>query len=149
MHAKKHGLPVCITFLDLRNAFGSISHRLIVDMLEYVHAPSEITRYICNAYIASLQHLFQPGPATEVFPIQRGVFQGDILSPTIFLLAFNPIVQLIASNLEDMHFPNSVNLPPISAYIYVEWDENDSNEPPCRMHGIHVRSQITFPMALL
>jgi hypothetical protein len=43
-NAKKHGLPVCITFLDLRNAFGSISHRLIVVNRGFPHPKRCIPR---------------------------------------------------------------------------------------------------------
>ena len=32
--------PLMMTFLDLKNAFGSVSHRLIVDMLQAVKVPN-------------------------------------------------------------------------------------------------------------
>lgn len=35
--------------------------------------------------------------STDVFMIGKGVFQGDTLSPLIFLVAFNPIIQLAES----------------------------------------------------
>jgi len=31
-HARSNGLPVSMTFIDLRNAFGSISHQLVSDI---------------------------------------------------------------------------------------------------------------------
>lgn len=34
--ARDNGLPLANTFVDLRNAFGSISHRLLKDMLSHV-----------------------------------------------------------------------------------------------------------------
>ena len=53
---------------------------------------------------------------TPNFKIQRGVFQGDTLSPLIFLLAFNPLIEL-CNNLPSGGFslklpvPNSSGLP--------------------------------------
>ena len=39
-----------MTFLDLKNAFGSVSHRLIVDMLHAVKVPQFLSRYIQSFY---------------------------------------------------------------------------------------------------
>jgi len=38
--------PLMMTFLDLKNAFGSVSHRLIFDMLKAVRVPSAFFHYI-------------------------------------------------------------------------------------------------------
>lgn len=41
-NARKHGLPVFMTFIDLLNAFGSIPHRLILDKLDHIRLPTPI-----------------------------------------------------------------------------------------------------------
>ena len=46
------------------------------------------------------------------------------MSPIIFLLTFNPIIQL-ARRLE---CPDSENLPSEGSTIYITWDEANSNE---------------------
>ena len=48
--AKEVGLPVGITFLDLKNAFGSVSHDLIADMLNFVKVPHAIINYVKDCY---------------------------------------------------------------------------------------------------
>ena len=50
--------------------------------------------FIHNLYSNLFAFLLTKSWSTSVFPIQRGVFQGDSLSPLIFLLCFNPIVIL-------------------------------------------------------
>ena len=35
---------------------------------------------------------------SEIFTFKRGVFQGDPLSPIIFLMAFNPVLQYLHDN---------------------------------------------------
>ena len=39
-----------ITFLDLKNEFGSIPHRLITDMFQLVGIPKKISNYIQHCY---------------------------------------------------------------------------------------------------
>ena len=134
-NAKTNGLPLYMTFLDLSNAFGSISHQLIADMLKHICIPTPVISYISNAYSQLKGFASSPNWTTNVFPIERGVFQGDTLSPMIFLIAFNPIVELAnmdkASGFSFRYpVPSSAGLPPVNAHIYVEWNEPSSDEPP-------------------
>ena len=46
-NAKQHSLPLSMTFIDLRNAFGSAPHKLISDMLHHIHVPAQIQEYMC------------------------------------------------------------------------------------------------------
>ena len=41
--ARELKLPMCLTFLDLKNAYGSVSHDLIVDMLKLVKVPQQVS----------------------------------------------------------------------------------------------------------
>ena len=96
-NAFQHGLPLAMTFLDLENAFGSISHELFLDMLSYCILPQEITAYIADLYAKLTAYVKTKEWSTDNFKIGRGVFQGDTLSLLIFLIAFNPIIQLAQS----------------------------------------------------
>ena len=134
-NAKANGLPLFMTFLDLANAFGSISHQFIQDMLNYVAVPDQVTKYICDAYSNLRGFVSSSSWTTEFFPIERGVFQGDTLSPVIFLIAFNPIIGLANSSTSSgfslkYPVPSSHGLPPVDAHIYLKWDEPSSDEPP-------------------
>ena len=70
-----------------------------------------------------------------MFKIERGIFQGNTLSPLIFLVTINPLIKL-CNKLPSCGFclkvpvPNSCGLSPISSAIYVEWNECSSDEPP-------------------
>ena len=48
--AKDRLQSLAITFIDLRNAFGSISHKLLLDMLSHIKAPEEFSLYISSLY---------------------------------------------------------------------------------------------------
>lgn len=68
-------------------------------------------------------------------PMSRVVFQGDTMSPIMFLLAFNPVI-CMAKKLQCPGFffripiENSESLPDSNSHLYVEWDESCSDEAP-------------------
>ena len=73
---------------------------------------------------------------SSTFSISRGVFQGDTLSPLLFLIVFNPIIQSIAAHpacgfsltLEYEGQGGPPPLPKLGSYIYTLWDEESSDE---------------------
>ena len=92
--ALSDGKPLMITFIDLKNAFGSVSHLLIFDMLRAVKVPAFLLNYTHSFYSKLSVIVLSNSWETSPIPFQRGVFQGDTLSPMIFLLVFNPLLQL-------------------------------------------------------
>ena len=48
--AKTNKSPLMMTFLDLKNAFGSVSHQLIFDMLNEVKVPTPFVNYVRSFY---------------------------------------------------------------------------------------------------
>ena len=140
-NAKEHRRKLYISFLDLENAFGSIPNKLIFDIARYIKIPEEVIKYITNAYHHLQGFVSTTHWCTAMFPIRRGVFQGDPLSPVIFLMAFNPIIALCNSpNLGyQLRLPPSTNdvmYPPTNSYIYVKWDEDGSSEDPGWYKGL-------------
>ena len=133
-NAIQHGLPLAMSFLDLRNAFGSVSHLLIRDILHHVHLPSEFVTYVTNSYAQLSGSIKTKRWHTPSFRIKHGLFQGDTLSPLIFLLVFNPLVEL-CNSLSSYGFslklliPDLSSLPPTNTAICVEWNEASSDEP--------------------
>ena len=117
--------PVMITFLDMKNAFGSVPHQLLFDMLRAVRVPSSVLNYVESFYSQLFVIVATRNWETSPIPFHRGVFQGDTMSPIMFLLAFNLLLQL-ATELNHGHgytiqlpLPNSEDLPPIDFSIYV------------------------------
>ena len=132
-NAIERGLLLAMTFLDLANAFGSVSHELILDMLVHCKLSQEVISYITSLYSKLTAYVKTRKWSTDKFKIGRGVFQGDTLSPLIFLIAFNPVIQL-AQSLNTCGFclripSNLSGMPKTNSYIYALWDEPNSNEP--------------------
>ena len=140
-NARDKALPLCLSFIDLRNVFGSISHSYILDMLNYIKLPSEIQAYVRNLYSSLAGYVSTKTWSTASFKIRRGVFQRDTLSPLLFLIAFHPIIASVSSHPshgfslqidQDMGVKPSPppSSPPVGSYIYTYWMEENSDEKP-------------------
>ena len=93
--AKHNNKTVHITWFDLEDAFGSVSHMLIPLVMEYYNLPKQIISYICDLYSKLKGKVHTQNWETEVFNFLKGVFQGDPFSGVIFLIVFNPIIEYI------------------------------------------------------
>lgn len=149
-HSNCNKLPLFMTLIDLRNAFGSIHHSLLQDMLAIVNLPASITRYISSLYAHLSAYILTRQRKTPSFKISRGVFQGDTLSPILF---FQPIVDFINDLPYEnyklkLSIDNSQGIPPINSHIYVEWQEENSSEPAgwyhCTIIEYHHDSTVTL-----
>ena len=77
----------------LEDAFASVSHSLIDFTLERNFFPPVIRKYFHNMCTHSTAVVESQNWRSNQFKFKRGVFQGDPISPIIFLLVFNPILQ--------------------------------------------------------
>ena len=99
-HAKYNGDTTHITWFDLEDAFGSISHDLIPYVMSYYHVPLQIIHYITNLYTKLTGKVVTPNWKSNTFQFLKGVFQGDVFSGPIFLLVFNPIIEYVKKHAE-------------------------------------------------
>ena len=73
--AMEHSLSLALSFSDLRNAFGSVSHTYIEDILKLIKLPRELTNYISNLYSSITAYVSTKEWRTQPFPINKGVFR--------------------------------------------------------------------------
>ena len=103
-HAKANHKSAYITWIDLMDAFGSVSHMLINIVLKHYHLPEQIISYIHDIYSKLKGRVKTKDWETEEFEFLRGVFQGDPFSGTIFLIIFNPLIEYIKSMKEQQGY---------------------------------------------
>ena len=96
-HAKSKHRTLHITFFDLADAFGSVSHQLIGSSLERYAIPRPVSKYITVLYSRLNGKVCGPGWHSKQFTFRKGVFQGDPLSPIVFLMCFNPVLEYLES----------------------------------------------------
>ena len=95
--ARAHQRSICISWLDLKNAFGSVRHSLIIFALQYYSFPDHFIQLVRSYYDHLSVIVAVPGIlSTNAIHFALGVFQGCTLSPTLF----NIIVQLALDSVE-------------------------------------------------
>ena len=103
--------------------------------MHHVKLPAKFISYVSFGYSQLLAYVKTEQWETPKFNIHKGVFQGDTLSPVIFLLAFNSIIQLCKSLPTcgfhmTLQVPNSKDLPAVNSGVYILSDEINSEEAP-------------------
>ena len=81
--------------VELKNAFGSVKHELLIHSLRIAHIPNSIIKYIENFYNSIRVCNKTDSFITKCIDLKIGVFQGDTLSPALFLMVINPILKWI------------------------------------------------------
>ena len=95
----KMGRRACsITWLDLRNAFGSVRPDTIVQMLQYFDAPSYLVNIVEDLYKPGSCSLRGGDGQTVEVPIEKGVRQGCPLSGILFNLVLEVLLRGLKSD---------------------------------------------------
>ena len=93
--ARRRGEELCVAWLDLANAFGSVPHSHILGTLKLLGLPSHLQNVISDLYTDSTTRGMTPDGLTDTIPILSGVKQGCPLSPIIFNLAMEPLIRAV------------------------------------------------------
>jgi hypothetical protein len=81
---------------DLSNAFGTVRHSLILFALRHYRYHEDFISLIANMY-NDMKLRFTIDGNSIMVNFDIGVFQGDVLSPTLFLVVMNMIIDYIGS----------------------------------------------------
>ena len=92
-HHQRKKNQYCLAQIDLRNAFGSLSHDSIFEALTWARVSPEIIEYIKGMYLSATTRFKCDQGLTKEIAVQRGVLQGDTLSPVLFNIAMEIVLR--------------------------------------------------------
>ena len=112
---------IFLSWLDLRNAFGSIPHQVISATLKHMGAPLSLVEFIMNSYTNASTKVLTSGGFTNEIPVLAGVKQGCPLSPILFNLCIELIIRSIKSTaISDRCGPALHHKVPVSTLVYAD-----------------------------
>ena len=95
--SKRRCRNVCVVWLDLKNAFGSVPHSTMWEIMKRLDVPSEFLEICHDIYNDSAHTVRSEAGTTLLIPLNQGIKQGCPLSPLLFNLVLEGIIPKLAS----------------------------------------------------
>ncbi len=103
--------PIHIMKLDFSKAFDSMERWALIKTLKNYKVPEKLINLIQVIHEDNTATLFTPlGKTQNNIKIERGIRQGDVLSPLLFILFLNPLLDKLQQSGLGYSFANNQNL---------------------------------------
>ena len=86
-HSKN--IPLFITFVDFKKTFDSIGRDMMLSILQHFSIPNKVGSAIRVSYDQSTCQVYLQGQRSEPFAITKGLLQGDVLAPFLFIIVID------------------------------------------------------------
>lgn len=108
--SNRHNSELQVAFIDFKKVFDSVHHKALLESLDYYGLGARLIDLISRLYNNCKSDMFLNHSTSSTFPINRGVRQGDTLSPLLFILILNPLLKWIKRGESGHQFPNGLTI---------------------------------------
>ena len=116
-------IPLCLAFIDYEKAFDSVEHWAIFEALRNIGIHETYVKILIDIYTGATAKIHLENQISETIKIQRGVRQGDPISPKLFTAAIEEVfkkaeleqrgMMIDGESLTDLRFADDVVTPTI------------------------------------
>ena len=100
---RNKNISLAMVFVDFRKAFDSIDRNKLFLILEAYGIPKKIINAIKIIYENSSASVISPVGMTDFFKVLSGIFQGDTLSPFLFIIIIDYVLRQAFKITTDEH----------------------------------------------
>lgn len=90
--------------LDLEKAFDRLEWSFVRKTLLYFNIPNSLTELIVSCITTTTMSILINGICTSYFTPSRGIRQGDLLSPYIFIMCMEMLSRMINRSVDYLHW---------------------------------------------
>ena len=107
--AKTKKTDLSVIFLDIRKAFDNVGHAHLRNTLKALPIPTKLVDLVLNLQTENITRIQSQNSKTKPMKIIRGVLQGSPLSPTLFNLSVDHILNELSENSVSTKYGVSLN----------------------------------------
>lgn len=101
---KSGGSPRCAVKMDLMKAYDSVDWTFLLDIMQSMQFPDQYIQWVKNCITTPMFSVMINGQHEGFFTGQRGLRQGDPLSPYLFLLVMEAFTALLQYKVQHQAF---------------------------------------------
>ncbi len=114
--AKRRRSNLFLTNMDMNNAFGSVTHEALLTALNHSGGTPMFVSYVKDLYTNFRTRLWD-GRSERMVVVERGILQGDPLSPILFNLVMDQLLKEIP---EENGFPVEKDGPKLNGAAFAD-----------------------------
>ena len=107
---KQKKKDICMAWVDYKKAFDMVPHDWIIECMNIYGCPNNITQMLKGSMENWRVNLTANSKNLGEVKISRGIFQGDSLSPLLFVMALIPLSNLLRKTAGGFNLNRSIRL---------------------------------------